>query len=64
MSLAQANDIANKLLPKYEDKLGKPDKGQSFKECYDVSQLRPTDEWQKIYDTVKNEVIGAGIPLD
>ena len=64
MSLAKANDIANKLLPKYEEKLGKPDKGQSFKECYDVSRLRPTDEWQKIYDTVKNEVIGAGIPLD
>ncbi len=64
MSISQANDIANKLLPKYEDKLGTPPKGQSFKDCYDISRLTPTDEWQKIYDQVKDDVIKAGLPLD
>jgi methylamine--corrinoid protein Co-methyltransferase len=64
MSISQANDIANKLLPKYEDKLGSPPKGQSFKECYDISSLTPTAEWQKIYDQVKDEVIKVGLPLD
>ena len=63
MSLSQANDIANKLLPKYEAQLGSPGKGQSFKECYDLTSLTPSDEWQKIYDDVKDEVIKAGIPL-
>jgi methylamine--corrinoid protein Co-methyltransferase len=64
MSISQANDIANKLIPTYEEKLGTPPKGQSFRECYDIASLTPTDEWQKIYDTVKEEVIKAGIPLD
>ena len=63
MSIGQANDIANKLLPKYEEKLGTPDKGQSFLDCYDLASLTPKKEWQKIYDDVKDEVIKAGIPL-
>ena len=63
MSLSQANDVANRLLPKYEHELGHPPKGQSFKECYDLATLQPSDAWRKIYDTVKNEAIGAGLPL-
>jgi methylamine--corrinoid protein Co-methyltransferase len=63
MSLAQANEVANCLLPKYEHELGHPPKGQSFKECYDLTTLTPSDEWRAVYDKVKNEVIGAGIPL-
>jgi methylamine---corrinoid protein Co-methyltransferase len=63
MSRAQANDIANRLLPLYEAQLGQAPKGQSFAECYDVKALKPTAEWQRIYDAVKEEVIAAGIPL-
>lgn len=63
MSVSQANQIANKLLPKCEGMLGNPPKGQSFKECYDVGWLRPTQDWLSIYETVKEEVVRAGIPL-
>ncbi len=63
MSIGRANDIANQLIPRYEAMLGNPPKGKSFKECYDVATLRPTEEWQRIYDNVKEEVIKAGIPL-
>ena len=63
MSLAQANEIANRLLPKYEHELGHPPKGQSFQQCYNLETLQPTDEWRKVYDTVKNDVIAAGMPL-
>ncbi len=63
MSRAQANDIANKLLPLYESQLGQAPKGQSFAECYDVETLTPTDEWQKTYDQVKEQVIKLGMPL-
>lgn len=63
MSRAMANDIANRLLPLYEANLGMAPKGKSFAECYDVERLKPTDEWQRIYDEVKDEVIKAGIPL-
>ena len=63
MSLSQANAVANALLPKYEDRLGHAPKGKSFTECYDVAALKPTDEWQGIYDAVKEESIKAGLPL-
>jgi methylamine--corrinoid protein Co-methyltransferase len=63
MTREQANDIANRLLPLYEDQLGQAPKGKSFPECYDVEALQPSDEWQKIYDEVKDEVVRAGIPL-
>jgi methylamine--corrinoid protein Co-methyltransferase len=63
VSLAQANDIANRLLPKYEEQLGNPPKGKRFQECYDVASLRPTDEWSRIYDAVKEDAIKAGVPL-
>ncbi|MCL4458845.1 MAG: monomethylamine:corrinoid methyltransferase [Chloroflexi bacterium] len=64
MSRARANDIALKLLPLYESDLGRSPKGKSFPECYDVKTLQPTDEWRRIYDEVKDEVIRAGILLD
>ncbi len=63
MSRAQANDAANRLLPLYEDRLGKAPKGQSFAECYDVQALKPHDDWQRLYDEVRNEAIKAGLPL-
>jgi methylamine--corrinoid protein Co-methyltransferase len=63
MDLAKANDIANKLLPKYEDQLAAAPKGKSFPECYDVAKLKPKDDWQKIYDSVKEEVNKAGMEL-
>ena len=63
MSRAQANEIANKLLPIYEDRLRNPPDGKSFKECYDVEKLEPIEDWQRMYDEVKGEVIQAGLPL-
>jgi methylamine--corrinoid protein Co-methyltransferase len=63
MSREKANDIANKLLPKYEEQLGKAPKGQSFPECYDLKTLKPSAEWQRLYEAIKNEVIAAGMPL-
>lgn len=63
MSRAQANEIANKILPKYEDKLNTPPKGKSFTECFDIKTLEPTKEWLDIYLRIKKELIGLGIPL-
>ncbi|MBI4790743.1 MAG: monomethylamine:corrinoid methyltransferase [Chloroflexi bacterium] len=63
MNLTQANDVANKLLPKYESMLGQAPQGKRFQDCYDVATLRPSDEWRGIYETVKEDAIRAGIPL-
>ena len=64
MKRSDANEIAKKLIPKYEDKLKYPPKGKSFPECYDVKKLKPSDEWLNIYLKVKKEVIDLGIPLE
>ncbi len=64
LSVSQANDIANRLLPKYEEQLGHAPKGSSFGECYDVAALKPMDGWRATYDAVKEEAIRAGVPLD
>ncbi len=63
MNLAQANEIANRLLPRYETQLGQAPKGKSFAECYDVAALKPSAAWQAIYDKVKAEAVKVGLPL-
>ena len=63
LDLEKANDIANRLLPAYEKKLGTQPKGKSFPECYDVKSLTPCDEWVGVYERVKDNVIKAGMPL-
>lgn len=64
MSRKHANDIAKKILPKYEHKLSNPDKGYSVRECFDLETLRPSPEYEALYNRVRSELIELGIPLD
>jgi len=64
MTRKQANEIAKKILPKYEEKLPTPDKGYSVKECFDLDNMRPTPEYEALYHRVRNELIELGMPLD
>ena len=63
MSRAQANDIINWLIPKYEDQLLDPPKGQTFQELFDVNTLVPVPEWQEMVTRVERELVGVGVPL-
>jgi methylamine--corrinoid protein Co-methyltransferase len=60
---AHANDLARQFIPKYEDQLKSPPDGKPFQECYDVQQLKPTAEWQRMYDEVRAEAVAAGLKL-
>jgi methylamine--corrinoid protein Co-methyltransferase len=64
LSRKKMNDIANELLPRFEDQIKTPDVGKPFQEAYDLETLQPTDEWLEIYQRVKAEAIDLGIPLD
>ena len=64
MSRAQANDIIKWLIPKYEDQLMNPPKGQTFQELFDVNSLTPIPEWQAMVTKVQRELVGMGVPLD
>ena len=64
MHRAQANDLVTRLLSLYSDKLGSQDmKGRSFDQVYNLGTLKPTAEWQAMYDEVKSEVAGLGLAL-
>jgi methylamine--corrinoid protein Co-methyltransferase len=64
MTRKQANEIAKKILPKYEDKLPSPDKGLSLTECFDLQRQQPLPVYIELFNRVRNELIDLGMPLD
>lgn len=59
----KAEEIIQKAYSCYEDDIDKKPYGKSFWEAYDLKTLKPSDEWQRMYEEVKNEAIGWGLPL-
>ncbi len=63
MTLEEANTWVLRLLEKYEyvfsQEGGNP--GKPFDQVYDLKTLRPTAEWQALYDQVKTELKGEGL---
>jgi methylamine---corrinoid protein Co-methyltransferase len=63
MSRGEVNDIVKQIVPKYKDQLDQEPAGKPFDQAYDMHTLRPTDEWQQMYDEVKEELFQLGIPF-
>ena len=63
MKRENANEILQKLLPRYEDKLINPDRGKPFQECYDLKTIQPLQEWGSKYNEVRKELEELGIPF-
>jgi methylamine--corrinoid protein Co-methyltransferase len=61
----QAAEIVAKLYETYKDLLDleQAPKGRAFEELYDLQTLRPTPEHQALYDRLKEEFAGLGVPL-
>lgn len=64
LSLEKANEMVLKLLPKYEDNIADLPGGQNFRDCFDVSTLKPTAAWQSIYEEVVEEMNSIGLNID
>lgn len=64
MKRGDANEIAKKLIPKYEGSLTQAPRGKSFPECYDLRKMRPSTEWRRIYEETNREVADLGLRLD
>lgn len=60
----QANEIALKLLPKYEATFENPKRGKPFQEVYDLRAITPTQEWQDCYRRVKEELSKLGLEFE
>jgi methylamine---corrinoid protein Co-methyltransferase len=63
MSRKQANEIVLCCLQQYEPTLGNPPRGKRMQDLYDMEQLKPKDEWLKLYESVKAELKEWGAPL-
>ncbi|MDE7221587.1 MAG: monomethylamine:corrinoid methyltransferase [Oscillospiraceae bacterium] len=60
----KAEEIARKAYEKYKDDLDKKPYGKPFWEVYDVKTVQPSQEWLDVYNAVREEAIGWGLPLD
>lgn len=59
----QANELVNKLLEKYESRIAESPEGKTYQELYDIPSGEPKDEYQKLVDSVKEELVRIGIPI-
>ena len=57
----EANEIANRLLDKYEDKLADAPPGKKYQQCYDLKTQKPSDEYIGLYDNILEELTHMGI---
>lgn len=64
MEREQANELAQRLHTRYQADLERDPIGQPFEEVYDIERVQPTPAWQAMYDTVWNELVDMGLPLD
>jgi methylamine--corrinoid protein Co-methyltransferase len=63
MSRKLANEIVLQCLEKYEPTLGSPPRGKRFQDLYDIKRLKPTDEWQAMFEAVKIQLKEWGVPF-
>jgi methylamine--corrinoid protein Co-methyltransferase len=61
MKRENVNELLQKLMPKFEEKLINPDRGKPFRECYDLKTIEPLPEWSGMYNEVRNELQELGI---
>lgn len=61
MTRGQVNELANRILAKYEDRAADAPMGCEYHECYDVAKALPTAEHLDMYRRVKDELAEMGI---
>jgi methylamine--corrinoid protein Co-methyltransferase len=59
----QASEIVIRLLEKYESQIPSPPEGDRYQDCYDVVTGRPREAYTHLYQEVKEELTGMGIPF-
>lgn len=52
MPRSEGNKIVSSLVGRYRDRVAINRIGKTFQEAYDMETLKPTEEWQNIYDEV------------
>ena len=61
MTREQANDLALRLLSKYEASAANAPLGKEYQQCYDAATALPTQEHFDMYRRIKDELAKMGI---
>ena len=59
LTRSEADGVVKQLVKKYKEKQKTIQKGKSFVECYDLETLKPTPEWQGMYEKACKEMEDA-----
>jgi hypothetical protein len=61
MTREQANEIANRLLAKYENNAADAPMGCEYHECYNAAKAVPTVEHMDMFRRIKDEIAEMGV---
>jgi methylamine--corrinoid protein Co-methyltransferase len=64
MGAEQASELVNQLLEKYEKEIDNAPPGKRYQECYYPKTGDPLEDYARLYDDVKDELIKMGIPFE
>jgi len=56
-----ANELVNRLLSKYEEKIKNPPIGMTYQECYDTKTGEPRQDYLQLYSRIKKELEDLGL---
>jgi hypothetical protein len=63
MDRSTADRIVRYLLDKYEDHLTDAPEGETYEKLYDQKTHTPLSRYKKLYEEVREELKGQGLPL-
>lgn len=63
METEEANVLVCRLLEKYEEEIEEAPRGKKYQECYDLTAGKPSEEYLRLYDEVKEELAQMGVPF-
>jgi methylamine--corrinoid protein Co-methyltransferase len=61
MGAGRAAELVNRLLVQYEKEIEQAPSGKRYPECYDLKTGKPSTEYVRLYDEVKEELAQMGI---
>jgi hypothetical protein len=60
---SDANELVKRIVSKYEKQIADAPLGKTFQECYDARKVAPSREYSELYESVKAELRGMGVPF-
>lgn len=63
LDVSEANGILNRIVSLYERDFAHPPAGKRFQDCYNLADVTPTKEYQKIYDKVTEILNRCGLNI-